>query len=86
MAAGRSRRLGCDSRGCLGLGRRNLLALLLGCSVFFLPRNLVVGRSLELSSARWVDPVRLAVLCVVLPYAAILVIGGTFSPFLYFQF
>ena len=70
----------------LGLGRRNLLALLLGCSVFFFPRNLVVGRSLELSSARWVDPVRLAVLCVVLPYAAMLVIGGTFSPFLYFQF
>ena len=70
----------------LGLGRRNLLALLIGVSVFFLPRRLVVGRSLESSSDRWVDPARLAVLCVVLPYVAVLVTSTTFSPFLYFQF
>jgi alginate O-acetyltransferase complex protein AlgI len=70
----------------LGLGRRNLLALLIGVSVFFLPRSLVVGRSLESSTDRWVDPARLAVLCVVLPYVAVLVTSTTFSPFLYFQF
>ena len=63
-----------------------LLALLIGVSVFFLPRRLVVGRSLESSSDRWVDPAPLAVLCVVLPYVAVLVTSTTFSPFLYFQF
>jgi alginate O-acetyltransferase complex protein AlgI len=70
----------------LGLGRKNLLALLLGIGVFFLPRSLVVGRALECAEDRWVDPARLAVLCVVLPYVAMLVVSGTFSPFLYFQF
>jgi alginate O-acetyltransferase complex protein AlgI len=70
----------------LGLGRKNLVALLIGLTVFFVPRGLVIGRSLELSDERWVDPARLAVLCVVLPYVAVLVVSGTFSPFLYFQF
>jgi alginate O-acetyltransferase complex protein AlgI len=62
------------------------VALLVGLTVFFVPRRLVIGRSLELSDEPWVDPARLAVLCVVLPYVAVLVVSGTFSPFLYFQF
>ena len=48
--------------------------------MFFLPRRLVVGRSLELSDGRWVDPARLAVLCVVLPYVAVLVIERHVQP------
>ncbi|MPY95229.1 MAG: MBOAT family protein [Acidimicrobiia bacterium] len=70
----------------LGLGRRNLVVLLLGSAVFFLPRTVAFGRLVEYSRAQWVDPARIALVGVALPYTAVIVISGTFSPFLYFQF
>lgn len=70
----------------LGLGRKNVVALALGCAVFFVPRSLVMGRFVESARHRLADPIRLAVVGLLLPYATVLVVSGTFSPFLYFQF
>ncbi len=70
----------------LGLGRRNLVVLVAASAVFFLPRDLVFGRLIEHSRAKWIEPARLALVGLALPYTAVIVISGTFSPFLYFQF
>ncbi len=73
-----------------GAGRRachdpRSLALIFGVASALLPRDLVLGRVLE---GRWSGAplaARVAVLAV-LPFAAIAVAAGSFSPFLYFQF
>lgn len=70
----------------LGLGRRNSLILLAASVVFILPRDLTVGRWLEYRHGGWNEPARLALMGLALPYITLLVVGGTFSPFLYFQF
>jgi alginate O-acetyltransferase complex protein AlgI len=67
------------------LGPEALLALALGVASAFLPRDLVLGRVVE---GRWAGAplaARVAVV-VVVPFAAIAVAAGSFSPFLYFQF
>jgi alginate O-acetyltransferase complex protein AlgI len=70
----------------LGLNNRNLVVLLAACVVFVLPRNLVFGREIEFGRKLWADPARVGLIAVALPYCALLIASGTFSPFLYFQF
>lgn len=61
--------------------------LILGSLVIFFPRRWVTGRIIEqFDGARRGKALRVAVIGVLAPYAAILVAAGTFSPFLYFQF
>jgi alginate O-acetyltransferase complex protein AlgI len=60
-------------------------ALIFGLASALLPRDLVMGRVLQ---GRWSGgplAARVAVVCL-LPFAAITVAAGSFSPFLYFQF
>jgi len=62
-----------------------VLALAWGLASVLLPRDLVMGRIVQ---GRWTGAplaARLAVLAL-LPFAAITVAAGSFSPFLYFQF
>jgi alginate O-acetyltransferase complex protein AlgI len=54
--------------------------------VFLMPADLVLGRLIERFDYRPATVLRAAVLFVAVPYAAIAVAAGTFSPFLYFQF
>lgn len=65
---------------------QGLVVLGLGLLVVLLPPTLVFGRVIERFSSRPEKAIRFAVICVLLPYAAISVASGTFSPFLYFQF
>ena len=64
--------------------RTALLALAL--LVVLVPRDVVLGRVLDLGSGARALTARLAVSFVAAPVAAVLVAVGTFSPFLYFQF
>jgi alginate O-acetyltransferase complex protein AlgI len=62
-----------------------VLALLFGLASTLLPRELVMGRVVQ---GRWSGgplAARVAVVCL-LPFAAVTVAAGSFSPFLYFQF
>jgi len=61
------------------------LALVVGLATVLLPRSFVMGKVLQ---GRWSGPPLLARALAVaaLPYAAILVAAGSFSPFLYFRF
>jgi alginate O-acetyltransferase complex protein AlgI len=62
-----------------------VVALVWGLGSALLPRDLVLGRVVQ---GRWSGGplvARIAVLCL-LPFAAITVAAGSFSPFLYFQF
>jgi hypothetical protein len=51
-----------------------------------IPATWVTGVHLADPSARWDRALRLAAVGVVLPAALVLVVVGSFSPFLYFQF
>ncbi len=62
-----------------------VLALIFGVASTLMPRDLVIGRVVE---GRWSGgplAARIAVMAL-LPFAAITVAAGSFSPFLYFQF
>jgi alginate O-acetyltransferase complex protein AlgI len=61
-------------------------ALIIGIGSVLLPRTWVTGVRLEDPTRRLNRGLRLATVAVVLPAALVLVIAGTFSPFLYFQF
>lgn len=64
----------------------SLTALLIGLSCVFLPRTFVSGVFLRPeNSGRRVLTARIATV-LLLPYTAVAVASGTFSPFLYFQF
>ena len=62
-----------------------VLALVVGVASALLPRGLVIGRLVEGGWDGWPLRARVAVL-VAVPFAAITVAAGSFSPFLYFQF
>ena len=61
-------------------------ALVLGALIFFAPRTPALGMIVEESTSRRAAVLRLALVLIALPMALILILGGTFSPFLYFQF
>jgi len=65
---------------------RNSAILLLASLVVLLPRELCLGPTLENGAAPWVGAARAAILLLGLPYAFLLIMSGTYSPFLYFQF
>lgn len=61
------------------------LVFALALLVVLLPASFVLGRLVDTGSDRRATAARLAVLAAV-PYSAIIVAAGTFSPFLYYQF
>ena len=58
----------------------------LAFAVFLLPRRFVGGSYVAVGRGRRPALARLAVVGLGLPYAAVLIAAGTFSPFLYFRF
>jgi alginate O-acetyltransferase complex protein AlgI len=70
----------------LGLSHRVLFIGALGLLVTLMPRNLVVGRDLAASHSLRSYVARAALVTVGLGVALVLVVSGTFSPFLYFRF
>jgi alginate O-acetyltransferase complex protein AlgI len=68
------------------LTTRATATLIAAGTVALLPGSFVAGRFLASAETRWAPAIRLAVMAAALPYAVLLVAGGTFSPFLYFQF
>ncbi len=70
----------------LTLDTRTQLVLALAALVVFIPRDFVMGMRLESSQSRGMAGFRYAVAGIALPYSAVLIAAGTFSPFLYFQF
>ena len=68
------------------LNNRNSLILVLGLAVVLLPRRFVGGSYVARGSGLRPALARLAVVGIGLPYAAVLIAAGTFSPFLYFRF
>ncbi|MDY7105984.1 MAG: MBOAT family protein [Actinomycetota bacterium] len=70
----------------LGLTYRTLFVVVLACGVVLLPRDFYGGQLIERSRDARVNPARIGLIALALPYTAMLVASGTFSPFLYFQF
>lgn len=65
---------------------RLLILLIAGCLVALLPRNFSGSRLISTQSGFGPVVARYASQLLAMPYAAALVLSGTFSPFLYFQF
>ena len=63
-----------------------VLALAIGSLAFFAPRNFALGPIIEQSDSRFGSMLRYGLVLVALPLTLMLIITGTFSPFLYFQF
>ncbi|MCH7790282.1 MAG: MBOAT family protein [Acidobacteria bacterium] len=78
--------LGISAAVELAFDTRTQLVLALSTLVVFLPRDFVMGRVLETSPSRLVTYFRYALAGIAVPYSAMLIAAGTFSPFLYFQF
>ena len=70
----------------LVLGTQTLIALLVGSASFAAPRRWVMGPLLDDGNGRFAAAARVAVVLFGLPLALVLVIAGSYSPFLYFQF
>ena len=63
-----------------------LLVLAIALATLAMPRDLVIGKVLDFGRSTSARVARLSVAFAVAPLAAIFVVAGTFSPFLYFQF
>jgi alginate O-acetyltransferase complex protein AlgI len=70
----------------VALTKERLVVMLLASLVVLLPRDFVFGRVLDTGRDGFARAARLIVPIVGIPYAAMLVAAGTFSPFLYYQF
>jgi alginate O-acetyltransferase complex protein AlgI len=68
------------------LNNQRTLVLLLALLIIFMPARPATGRFLESARSRPAVALRAAVMVLGLPYAAVLLASGTFSPFLYYQF
>jgi alginate O-acetyltransferase complex protein AlgI len=68
------------------LTNQALLVGALGMLVVVFPRRLVIGRALAYGQGSLVNAGRAGIVAIGLPLALILVVSGTFSPFLYFRF
>ncbi|MDF1810264.1 MAG: MBOAT family protein [Phycisphaerales bacterium] len=62
------------------------IALTVGSLVFFAPRKYALGPIIENSESKIASILRYLLVLVALPFTIMLIINGTFSPFLYFQF
>jgi alginate O-acetyltransferase complex protein AlgI len=65
---------------------QRLVILVVAMAIVALPTSPVSGPYLESSRDKIANVARISLMTVGLAYAAILVAGGTFSPFLYYQF
>jgi alginate O-acetyltransferase complex protein AlgI len=65
---------------------QTMIALAIGSLIFFAPRNLALGPIVQESNTRFAAILRTILVLVALPLTLMLIINGTFSPFLYFQF
>jgi alginate O-acetyltransferase complex protein AlgI len=65
---------------------QRLVILFVALAIVVLPTHPVTGPYLESSRDKIANIARISLMTVGLAYAAILVAGGTFSPFLYYQF
>lgn len=65
---------------------QTITALVLGSLIFFAPRTHTLGPIVEDGDGLYAAGLRYGLLLVALPLTLILIINGTFSPFLYFQF
>ena len=70
----------------IALTNQALLVGALALLVALLPRRLVIGRALADGEGNLVSAGRAFIVGIGLPIALILVVSGTFSPFLYFRF
>jgi alginate O-acetyltransferase complex protein AlgI len=70
----------------LSLTSRNTAVLCLASLVFALPRSFRFGLELETGRAAWLDAARAALMTSGLAYAGLLLMSGTYNPFLYFRF
>ena len=68
------------------ISRENAVSFAVGLSCVLLPRNVVMGRIVDTTSAWRIAPVARIAVVLLVPYTAVVVAAGTFSPFLYFQF
>jgi alginate O-acetyltransferase complex protein AlgI len=68
------------------LSNQRTLVLVLALLIVLMPARHATGRFLESARTRPAVALRAAVMILGLPYAAILLASGTFSPFLYYQF
>jgi alginate O-acetyltransferase complex protein AlgI len=78
--------LGLSEAVSLALDTRTQVVLALAMLVVFLPRDFVMGPLLESSPSKLIGYFRYVLAGIVVPYSAMLIAAGTFSPFLYFQF
>jgi alginate O-acetyltransferase complex protein AlgI len=70
----------------LELTTKSALVLGLASLVFCLPRDFNLGAEIEFGEGRALALARAVLLALALPYAGILIMSGTYSPFLYFRF
>ena len=63
-----------------------ILSLALGAASVVLPRDWVTGVRLEFDRSGSAGILRLVTAAISMPIAFVLLIAGSFSPFLYFQF
>ena len=68
------------------LTSQSVLFLIIGSGIALLPGRISTGRWLDESDHRSALAFRIVLSCLLFPLALLIVIGGTFSPFLYFQF
>ena len=68
------------------LTTQSIFFLVLGSGIALMPGRISTGRWLDESNHASAVVFRVALSCIFLPLALVIVIGGTFSPFLYFQF
>ena len=65
---------------------QSLIALAIGSLSFFAPRAWIIGPVIEDSDTKLAGVLRFVLVAIALPLTLMLIINGTFSPFLYFQF
>lgn len=65
---------------------RELAVLAVGLATLALPRDLFIGQIVEKRSGRRPAAARVALFAGAFPLTLLLIVAGTFSPFLYFQF
>lgn len=65
---------------------QSIAALCIGSLIFFAPRQHTLGPIIEDGTNLYAAGLRYGLVLVALPLTLILIINGTFSPFLYFQF
>ncbi len=70
----------------LDLRRESATILMLSLAVVALPRDFRMGQLLAHSRSWRADLARAVVMCVAVPYAAVVISASTFTPFLYFRF